>query len=182
MISLQKGATVSLKKEDQSLEILEIGLGWDTKTDLDTMAFLFDQNGKIQKIINFVNKKESGIFLNGDNLTGQGAGDDEIITVNLRELPKWVQKVSFGANIFAAKIKLWGVKDFSQVKGAYIRIVNKENKKEICRYDLKENGKGYNAFYFADLIRQEGDEWKFAAVGRGMNGSAEKIAKQLQEK
>ena len=181
MISLQKGQKVNLKKEDQTLKELQVGLGWDTRTDLDSMAFLFDTNGKLKETVYFGDQKHKGIFLNGDNLTGQGDGDDEIITVNLEQLPSWVQKISFGANIFAAKIKLWGVKDFSQVKGAYIRIVNSITNQEICRYSLSNIGKGFHAFYFADLIRTSSGEWEFVAIGKGMNGSVSSIGTQLEK-
>ena len=104
------------------------------------MAFLFDETGKLRKTICVSNKSSKGIFLNGDNLTGEG--DDEIITVDLEKLPDWVRRISLGANIFAAKLKLCvGVRDFSKANGAYIRIVNSVMKQEICRCDLKEAGK-----------------------------------------
>lgn len=180
MIKLEKNSKISLKKEDASLKVVQVGLGWDTKTDLDSIAYLYDEAGKIKNTVYFGAKKFTGIFLNGDNLTGEGDGDDEIITVTLEQLPKWVTKVSFCANIFAAKVKLWGVKDFSKVKGAFIRIVNAESNKEICRYDLHEDGKGFNAFYFADLVRTDGD-WEFVAVGKGINGSIDAIKEQLQK-
>ena len=94
-------------------------------------------------------------------------------------MPTWVTKISFCANIFAAGLKLWGVKDFSKVKGAYIRIVNSKTKNVICRYDLNENGKGFNAFYFADLVKV-GNEWEFVSVGKGMNGSVDSMKKELE--
>lgn len=181
MVSLQKGGKVNLKKEDNSLKVIEVGLGWDTKTDLDSMAFLFDVSGKLRKTVCFTSKNHTGIFLNGDNLTGEGEGDDEIITVTLEELPSWVKRISFGANIFAAKWKLWGVKDFSQVNGAYIRIVNSVTKREICRYDLKEVGKGFDAFHFADLVRLDNDEWEFVSIGKGMKGSIDSLGQQIEK-
>lgn len=179
MVQLTKNQKVNLKKEDAALRVLEVGLGWDTRTDLDSIAYLFDASGVIKRTVYFGDKKFTGIFLNGDNLTGEGEGDDEIITVTLGELPDWVQKISFCANIFAAKMKLWGVKDFSKVKGAYIRLVNAETKKEICRYNLQEDGKGFNAFHFADIVRV-GQEWEFMAVGQGLNGSVDSLKTQLQ--
>ena len=179
MINLSKGSKVNLNKEDNLLQVVEVGLGWDTRTDLDTIAYLYDGNNKIKDTVYFGSKNKPGIFLNGDNLTGAGDGDDEIITVTFSQLPPWVTKISFCANIFAAGLKLWGVKDFSKVKGAYIRIVNSKTKNVICRYDLNENGKGFNAFYFADLVR-DGNEWEFVSVGKGMNGSVESIKKELE--
>jgi len=181
MVQLQKNSKVSLKKEDNTLKILEVGLGWNTRTDLDSIAYLFDSTGKVKKTIYFANEEYTGIFLSGDNVTGGGKGDNEIITVMLDLLPSWVTKVSFCANIFAAGLKLWGIKDFSKVNGAYIRVVNSESKKEICRYNLQENGKGFNAFYFANMLRREND-WEFIAVGQGLNGSITQIQSQIENK
>ena len=140
---------------------------------------MYDANNKIKDTVYFGSKNKPGIFLNGDNLTGGSVGDDEIITVTFSQLPAWVTKISFCANIFAAGLKLWGVKDFSKVKGAYIRIVNAKSKNEICRYNLNENGKGFNAFYFADLVKV-GNEWEFVSVGKGMNGSVDSMKKELE--
>lgn len=178
MVSLVKNQKISLKKEDVSLKKLQVGLGWDTKTDLDTIAYLYDEQGKIKHTVYYGDKKFDGIFLNGDNLTGKGDGDDEIIFVTLDQLPKWTTKISFCVNIFAAGVKLWGVKDFSKVKGAYIRIVNADTNNVICRYELNENGKGFNAFHFANLVKN-GSEWEFVSVGQGLNGSVDTIKKQL---
>jgi len=183
MVSLKKCEKISLKKESNNdkLEVLHVGLGWDTRTDLDSMAFLFDQNKKLKQTVYFVNKSVQGVLHHGDNLTGEGDGDDEVITVTLSKLPNWVSKISFAANIYAAKMKLWGVKDFSKVENAYIRIVNDSTKKEICRYDLKESGKGFNAFHFADLVKVN-DEWTVNAVGEGMNGAVDTIGKLIEER
>ena len=67
MVQLSKNQKVSLKKEDATLKILQVGLGWDTRTDLDSIAYLQDVSGKIKKTVYFGNKKEKGIFLNGGN-------------------------------------------------------------------------------------------------------------------
>lgn len=183
MISLKKGEKINLKKESdgEKLEKIQVGLGWDTRTDLDSMAFLFDESGKLRETVYFCNKTVAGVTHHGDNLTGEGEGDDELITVTLKNLPDWVNRISFAANIYAAKVKLWGVKDFSKVKNAYIRIVNKSNKKVLCRYDLNENGKGFNGFHFADLVK-ENDEWHVKAVGEGVNGSVDKIGEKIEKR
>jgi stress response protein SCP2 len=78
VLNLSKGLVLDLIKSS-SLEKLDIGLGWDTKCDLDSIAFLTDANGVIKDTVYFGSKRKQGIFLNGDNLTGAGDGDDEII-------------------------------------------------------------------------------------------------------
>lgn len=70
-----------------------------------------------------------------------------------------------------------GKKTFSDVKDAYIRVVNRDTGKEICKYVLAENGAGCDAFHFADLVKN-GSEWKFVAVGNGCNGSVDKLRKK----
>ena len=172
ILNLQKNDILDLTKVVQTLTSVDIGLGWDTKMDLDTIAFLLDENDKVKETIYFANKNGTGIRLNGDNLTGEGDGDDEIITVNFNMLPANIKKIALYANIFS----LVGLfkKDFSKVNGAYIRLVDNTTGKELCKYSLTENGKGYNAFHFADLVHN-GTGWTFVAVGEGCNGSVQKL-------
>lgn len=174
VISLSKGHVIDLIK-DSSLKKIDIGLGWDTKCDLDTIAFLTDSNGVIKDTVYFGSKNKQGIFLNGDNLTGAGDGDDEIITVTFSELPLWATKIQICVNVFSFLFK---AKDFSNVKGAYVRLVDKNSGNELCRYNLNEAGAGFNAFHFANLIKSN-DEWNFEAIGQGMNGKVDQLRKQL---
>lgn len=181
-ISLKKGDVINLSKgpvidliKDSSLKKFDIGLGWDTKCDLDTIAFLTDSNGVIKDTVYFGDKKKRGIFLNGDNRTGAGDGDDEIISVTFSELPSWVTKIQICVNVFSFIFK---AKDFSKVQGSYVRLVDKNSGVELCRYNLNENGAGFNAFHFADLIKIN-DEWTFEIIGQGMNGDVGKLKKQL---
>ena len=174
VINLSKSYAVNLKK-DSSLKTMDIALGWDTRCDLDTIAFLTDSNGVIKDTVYFGDKNKQGIFLNGDNLTGAGDGDDEIISVTFSALPSWVEKIQICVNVFSFLFK---AKDFSNVKGAYVRLVDKDSNNELCRYDLNEAGAGFNAFHFANLIKIN-DEWTFEAIGQGMNGKVEQLRKQL---
>lgn len=175
LLNLKKGDTLNLSKETSSLKYLDICLGWDTVCDLDSIAFLTDRDGIIKDTVFFGDKRKQGIFLNGDNMTGAGDGDDEIISVTFDELPDWVEKIQVCVNVFSFIFK---AKDFSKVKGSYVRLIDKSTSKELCRYNLNEDGAGFNAFHFANLIKNE-NEWTFEAVGCGMNGDVGKLRKQL---
>lgn len=180
-VNLKKGVKINLAKHsDKTLKKIQLGLGWSTQTDLDSFAFLIDKYNNIDNTVYFGNKSSGGVMLHGDNLKGGTGGDDAIITVDLETVPSHIVKIKFGANIFAAGIKLWGVKKFSQVKNAYIRLVNSETGVEICRYDLTEDGKKFNAFLFADICRQPDGTWTFEAVGQGVNGSIDAIGRNLK--
>lgn len=172
LLNLQKNDILDLNKVTQSLTSVDVGLGWDTRMDLDSIAFLLDNNDKLIETVFFSNKNGSGVRLNGDNLTGAGDGDDEIITVDFNRIPSNVKKIALYANIFSFTNLF--KKDFSKVKGAYIRLVDNSNGKELCKYSLTENGKGFNAFHFADLIKK-GDSWTFVAVGEGCKGSVHEL-------
>lgn len=191
MLNLKKGVSLDLHKGDilnlnkgpdfSSLNHLHVGLGWQTKTDLDSMAFLKDQNNKIQETVYFGSMNHQGIRLMGDNLVGNRnyqEADDEVILIDLNSLPNYVRKIDICANIYAADVKLFGIKDFSKVKNAFVRLVDEDTGCELCRYNLSEYGKGFNAFHLGSLILQDGF-WQFVAVGRGLNGSVSKLATVL---
>ena len=203
-ISLKKGQGISLKKSENELSEVTIGLGWDVNEegrgflgkllgkkpeeyDLDAVAFLLDENGKVadlgdpgpkggptlinSDVIFFKNMrhKSGAIWLTGDNQTGDGDGDDEQIIVKLDQLPPQYKKVLFVVQIYE------GVKrnqDFSKIKNAFIRTVDKKNS-EMCRFDLSGNPTyaNYRSLVFAELERQ-GQEWKFNAIGKPYPGDS----------
>ena len=174
VLNLCKNDILDLSKASNgNLKSVDVGLGWDTIMDLDSIAFILDNNDKLIETVYFANKSASGIRLNGDNLTGAGDGDDEIITINFSKLPTNVKKICLYANIFS----FIGIfkKDFSKVKGAYIRLVDNNTNKELCRYSLTEEGKGFNAFHFADLVKDNNNNWSFVAIGEGCNGSVQAL-------
>lgn len=174
MINLSKGQTIDLTKKEVGLRHLEVGLGWVTRMDLDSIAYLLDSNDKHLETVYFAKKenKNKSVRLSGDDLIGGGVGDNEVIYIDLENLDSNVQKIALYANIF----KFFGIgkKTFSNVKDAYIRVVNRDNQNEICKYILAENGADCDAFHFADLVKN-GTEWKFVAVGNGCNGTVEKL-------
>ncbi|WP_086805927.1 TerD family protein [Streptomyces murinus] len=159
-VSLSKGGNVSLSKEAPGLTAVTVGLGWDVRTttgtdfDLDASAIAVNTQGKVYSDAHFV-------FFN--NRTGEGAGDDEAINVNLAGLPADIDKIVFPVSIYDAENR---GQNFGQVRNAYIRIVNQAGGAEIARYDLSEDAATETAMVFGELYRN-GAEWKFRAVGQG---------------
>jgi tellurium resistance protein TerD len=173
-VSLSKGGNISLTKEAPGLTAVTVGLGWDVRTttgkdfDLDASAIAVKPDGKVVAdgfFIFFNNKSapDQSIVHTGDNVTGQGDGDDEQINVNLASLPADCDKVVFPVSIYDAENRS---QNFGQVRNAYIRIVNQAGGAEIARYDLSEDAATETAMVFGELYRN-GAEWKFRAVGQG---------------
>jgi tellurium resistance protein TerD len=173
-ISLSKGGNVNLSKEAPGLTAVFFGLGWDTRTttgedfDLDASAIACNDGGKVVSDGHFVffnNLKtpDGAVEHTGDNRTGEGEGDDEVIKVNLATLGADVDKVAFIASIYDADTRK---QTFGQVRNAYIRVVNQADNNELARYDLSEDYSTETALVFGELYRSGGD-WKFRAVGQG---------------
>ena len=177
-ISLKKGQKVSLSKDNPGLSHVIVGLGWDVNAfdtggdfDLDTAAFLLGENGKVTRAEDFVFygnlKHPSGAVEHlGDNLTGQGDGDDEQIKIDLGRVPENITRIAFTVTIYEADERR---QNFGQVSNAYIRIVDEAKGQEILRYDLGEDFSIETAAVFGELYRHNG-EWKFNAIGSGYQG------------
>jgi tellurium resistance protein TerD len=185
-ISLQKGGNVNLSKEAPGLSEVAIGLGWDVRAtdgsayDLDANAFLLNASGKVRADTDFIfynNKKtpDSSVEHMGDNVTGDGDGDDEVVEVRLNKVAADVDKVVFSVTIHDAEARR---QTFGQVTKAFIRVVNKADSKELARYDLSEDGSTETALIFGELYRA-GAEWKFRAVGQGFKGGLGPLAKNF---
>ncbi|GAA2110046.1 TerD family protein [Kitasatospora saccharophila] len=173
-VSLTKGGNVSLTKEAPGLAAVAVGLGWDVRTttgaefDLDASAIVLNAEGKVYSDRHFVffnntSAPDGTVVHTGDNRTGEGAGDDESINVNLAALPADVTKIVFPVTIYDG---LNRGQSFGQVRNAYIRVVNQAGGAEIARYDLSEDAATETAMIFGELYRN-GDEWKFRAIGQG---------------
>ncbi|QTA92952.1 TerD family protein [Desulfonema magnum] len=186
-ISLKKGQKVDLTKTNPGLKKVLVGLGWDTNKydgghsfDLDAAAFLTGENGKAGSDADFVfyNNKthasESVIHM-GDSLTGEGAGDDEQVIVELDKVPAEIQKISFTVTIHEAAERS---QNFGQVSNAFIRVVNEASNEELIRYDLGEDFSIETAIVVAELYRHSG-EWKFNAVGSGFEGGLAALCKNF---
>ena len=183
-VSLSKGGNVSLTKEAPGLTDVLVGLGWDVRTtdgadfDLDASAILLGDTDKAisdKHFVFFNNLKspDNTVEHTGDNLTGEGEGDDEAIKVNLAGMGQDVQKIVFPVSIYDADSRS---QSFGQVQNAFIRVVNAANNSEIARYDLTEDASTETAMVFGELYRH-GSEWKFRAVGQGWTSGLAGIAK-----
>ncbi len=183
-ISLQKGQNVSLSKQAPGLKKVRFGLGWDLRQtdgaafDLDASAFVLDGNGKVlsdQHFVFYNNAQDpSGAVKHlGDNRTGQGAGDDEALDVELEPMPPNAAKVAFVVTIHDAEARK---QNFGQVANAYIRALNADGEQEIARYDLSEDASIETAMIFGELYRHN-EEWKFKAIGQGYAGGLAAVAR-----
>jgi tellurium resistance protein TerD len=173
-VSLSKGGNVSLTKEAPGLTAVVVGLGWDVRTttgtdfDLDASALLLDESGKVPSNGHFVffnnlKSPDGSVEHTGDNLTGEGEGDDEQIKVNLAAVPAEVARIAFPVSIHDADAR---AQNFGQVRNAFIRVVNQADNSELARYDLSEDASTETAMVFGELYRN-GTEWKFRATGQG---------------
>jgi tellurium resistance protein TerD len=123
----------------------------------------------------FYNNKEGAsgaVKHQGDNLTGVGEGDDEVVVVDLASMPVEIHKLSFAVTIHEAEARR---QNFGMVSNAFIRVVNAGDGREIARYDLSEDASTEAAMVFGEVYRHSG-EWKFKAVGQGFNGGLGPLA------
>lgn len=177
-INLSKGQKVDLTKGNASLNHIMVGLGWDVNAfdsgadfDLDASAFMCGANGKCPTEKEFVfygnlEHPSGAVKHQGDNLTGEGDGDDEQIFVDLKAIPESVDKIAFTVTIYEAQERR---QNFGQVSNAYIRIVDEDTNQELIRYDLGEDFSIETAIVVGELYRHNG-EWKFNAIGSGFQG------------
>ena len=177
-INLSKGQKVSLTKDNPGLKKILVGLGWDvnafdsgTDFDLDASAFLAGANGKCpteREFIFYGNLEHaSGAVKHlGDNRTGSGDGDDEVIEVDLSLVPPEIEKIAFTTTIYDADKRM---QNFGQVSNAYIHIMDETSGTELIRYDLGEDFSIETAVVVGELYKH-GGEWKFNAIGSGFQG------------
>jgi len=177
-VNLSKGQKVDLTKTNPGLTKIIVGLGWDvnkydggSEFDLDAAAFLLSEAGKVTDDSDFVfynNKQHSSgsVVHSGDNLTGEGEGDDEQMMVDLSIVPPNISKIDFTVTINDADTRH---QNFGQVSNAYIRIMDAATGTELIRYDLGEDYSIETAVIVGELYRNAG-EWKFNAIGSGFQG------------
>ncbi|KQN34850.1 chemical-damaging agent resistance protein C [Sphingomonas sp. Leaf407] len=185
-VSLSKGGNVSLSKEAPGLKAVRVGLGWDTRVtdgsafDLDASVFLTDEAGKVRSDADFVfynNKEGAGgsVVHQGDNTTGEGSGDDEVVAVSLDQVPAEITKLNFAVTIHEAEGRR---QNFGMVSNAFIRVLNADGGTELARYDLSEDASTETAMIFGELYRHNG-EWKFKAIGQGFVGGLGPLARSF---
>ncbi len=185
-ISLNKGGNLSLTKSDPGLKKISVGLGWDVREtegvdfDLDASCFLTGETGKVRSDADFIfynqlQTPDGSVQHTGDNLTGEGEGDDESIIVDLSTISPDIFKLAFSVTIHDAPAR---GQNFGQVSAAFIRVVNVETNNEIVRYDLSEDASTETAMIFGEVYRNSG-EWKFRAVGQGFAGGLGPMAQSF---
>jgi tellurium resistance protein TerD len=184
-VSLAKGQRISLEKVAPGLSEVFIGLGWDVKStdtgydfDLDSSLFLLGANEKLLSDSHFIfynnlasPDPDKSVQHLGDNLTGVGEGDDEVIKINLKKVPADVQKIVVTVTIHEAQQRN---QNFGQVQNAFVRVVNAQTKQEAVRYDLVEDYSIETALIMAELYRKDG-EWRLNAVGAGYQGGLQAL-------
>lgn len=185
-INLKKGQRISLIKEAPGLTRLMCGLGWDVAQrsggllsflsnssdfDLDASVLCLNTTDKLRNngdVIYFGNlrHRSSAITHLGDNLTGEGEGDDEQIIVDLPQIPSEITKLVFVVNIYNCISRK---QDFGQVKNAFVRLVDLANNREIARYNLSgQEYSGKTGMIMAEIYRHN-EDWKMAAMGDGIH-------------
>jgi tellurium resistance protein TerD len=185
-LSLSKGGNLSLTKTDPSLSKILIGLGWDERTtdgnafDLDASAFLLNHQGKVRNDADFIfynqlRSVDGSVQHTGDNLSGQGDGDDESIKVDLSKIPANIDKIAITVTIHDADARR---QNFGQIANAFIRVVNDVTGQEVVRFDLAEDYSTETAMVFGELYRSQ-QEWKFRAVGQGYSGGLRAMCQQF---
>lgn len=183
-VTLAKGGNVSLSKQAANLRAVSVGLGWDVRTstgadfDLDASVLAVGADRKVLSDSYFVfynnlTSPDGAIVHTGDNLTGEGDGDDESVNVDLKALDPAVEAMIFPVTIHEADNR---GQNFGQVVNAFIRVVNADDGQELARYDLSEDASTETAMVFGELYRRDG-EWKFRAVGQGYASGLAGIAR-----
>ena len=180
-INLKKGQRISLTKDNPGLKQIMCGLGWDVaprsggffggnkQFDLDSSVICLDADKRLtdlKDLIYFGNLRHSSsaIAHQGDNLTGAGEGDDEIINIDLPLIPPNISHLVFTINIYKCDQRK---QDFSMVENAFVRLVDRSNNKELARYNLSgAEYKGMTGMVLAEVYRHN-NEWKMAALGNG---------------
>jgi tellurium resistance protein TerD len=175
-INLEKGGRATL-----SLPKFVIGLGWDANSsstgvdfDLDASVFILGENKKVltdEYFIFYNNLKspDGSVEHTGDNLTGDGDGDDESIKVDLSKINPNAAEICIVVTIHKAEERR---QNFGQVRNSFVRIYNPDNNEEILKYELEEDFSTETAVEFGRIYKRNG-EWKFKAVGVGQKGGLE---------
>lgn len=185
-ISLVKGQKIDLSKGNSGLSNILVGLGWDaaqkkggligglfggassSNVDCDASVILLNSDGKMASNKNLIyygnlRNANNSIIHKGDNLTGDGDGDDEQIMLDLKNIPSEIHKAIFVVNIYdCIKRK----QDFGMIKNAFIRIADASSNKELCKFNLSEDYAGKTSLIVGEIYRNN-SEWKFGAIGEG---------------
>lgn len=189
MVSLSKGERVSL---DKGMVRALVGLGWDTNKydggfdfDLDAAAFLLGDNGKVNRDEDFIFynnlvSRNEAVVHTGDNLTGEGDGDDEVILIDFSKMPADISKIAITVTIHDAVNRK---QNFGQVSNAYVRVAKRNSENDMqgedaLRFDLVEDFSVETAIVVCEIYKRNGD-WKFNAVAAGYQGGLEALCRSF---
>lgn len=185
LLDLHKGDILDLTKYSSALTRVRASAGWDANDrgrdtyDLDLCAYLCEKDGSVYDTVYYGDKRARGIYLDGDNLTGEGEGDDENIYVTLNEIPSNITSIYFAVVIYQASSK---GQSFSNVHNAYIRLVDEASgEREICRYRMSEDG-GKNTAVVAARLSRGTVGWEFKAIGEYTKDSISSLEDKIERK
>lgn len=185
-VILTKGQRIDLTKGRPALKKILVGLGWDVNHydgeadfDLDASVFMTKESGKVGTDEDFIfygnlEHRSKSVVHMGDNRTGEGEGDDEVIKVKLDEVPPDYTSLPIAVTIYDAESRL---QNFGMVGDAYVRVLDEETGEELLRFDLSEDFSTETALVVAEIYKHNG-EWKFKAVGSGYNGGLKALCTQ----
>ncbi len=186
-VNLRKGERVNLEK---GMTMALVGLGWDVNQydgaadfDLDASAFMLGKNGKVRKDEDFIfygnlKSADGSVRHTGDNLTGEGDGDDEVLIIDFTKVHADVEKIAITVTIYEAPERR---QNFGQVSNAYVRVARMAGPEdmvgtEVLKFDLMEEFSIETALVVCEIYRYNGD-WKFNAVGAGYQGGLEALCR-----
>ena len=186
-VNLSKGQRVSL---DKTMTRALIGLGWDTNRydggydfDLDASVFLLNKAGKVTQDEDFIfynnlKSRNEAVIHTGDNRTGEGDGDDEVLYIDFTKLPKDIERIAVTVTIHEAEKR---GQNFGQVSNAYVRVAKRESEndsqgEEVLRFDLVEEFSIETALVVCEIYEKD-NEWKFNAIGSGFQGGLSSLCK-----
>ncbi len=186
-VNLRKGERVNLEK---GMTMALVGLGWDVNQydgaadfDLDASAFMLGKSGKVRKDEDFIfygnlKSADGSVRHTGDNLTGEGDGDDEVLIIDFTKVPADVEKIAITVTIYEAPERR---QNFGQVSNAYVRVARMAGPEdmvgtEVLKFDLMEEFSIETALVVCEIYRYNGD-WKFNAVGAGYQGGLEALCR-----
>ena len=206
LLNLEKGQMLNLTKKEPGLVHIKFAGGWDVKKatppvkggfikslireftssnidyqyDLDLVAYLKSNNNEVIDTIYFNNRRGNGIWLDQDNRTGAGSGDDETITLDLTDISNSYSNISditFAIIIYDA---LNRKQIFSNIENAFVRIYNPDDgNREICRFNLSNDGGSSTACVVGSLNKNESNEWEFKAIGDYISGDSVNYVKSV---
>jgi tellurium resistance protein TerD len=171
-IDLKKGGKINLQKEKPGINKITVGLGWDVNEgtsphqfDCDASVLILGENGKLltDEYFVFYNNKispDGAVVHTGDNRTGIGEGDDEIINIELSKLNPHAMQIVFAITIDQAEERK---QDFSMIENSFARVYNTETNEVLCQYLLNEKFPGANALIIGRFYKKNDNEWIFEA-------------------